>query len=118
MPTVAFTETEAEYVREICRLTNSTSWVADIAAKLAGLNDGQASAARRDIAQWQAIEYGTTKTRGGLRGADYDTDRDRLLITNRMRMRLAYPPLGDTLSRDAIYGFRMSIPGSFEYTDD
>lgn len=115
MPT--WTDEEKEQVREICAIPNSTGNYAELVARLALLTDAQATITRRDIAQWVLIEYGTTKAKGGLKGADYDQERERLQITNKVRSRLNYPKLADTLDPDAIVGFTMRTRGSFDYAE-
>lgn len=88
-----FTDGEVEYVREIVRLSNAPDSVAILVARLDTLNAAQVIATQRDIDQWTRIEYGTEKSKGGIKGTDYDTERNRQYIRNKVRERLGYPPL-------------------------
>lgn len=116
MPT--WTDSEKESIREILQIPFNTSNLNFIEAGLLLFNDAHKSAITADITAWADVQYGTTKTKGGQRGTDYDTDRERLYITNRMRARFDMKPLADTVSSDAIYGFTLRLNGSFDYDDD
>lgn len=92
--TTPFIDTEIETVREIVRIPNNSGNWADLSSRLnVNLNDAQATFTRSDITAWNKIKYGTTKSRGGIKGTDFDIERDRMLITNRVRERLHYATL-------------------------
>lgn len=106
------TDQEFEYVREICRVPNADDRIAILVGKLDALNAAQVIAVQRDISEWQDIEYGTEKSKGGIKGTDYSTDRNRNYITYKMRERLGYPELPGTNPIDnAMGGDGMSLFG-------
>lgn len=111
-----WTDTEKESIREILQLNLTQANEDFIDATLATFNDAHKTAITADIAQWADVQYGTTKTKGGQRGTDYDTNRERLYITNRMRSRFDMAQLADG-SGDSIFSFTMRLPGSFDYGD-
>src|SRR6267142_2272571 len=88
-----FTEDETESIREIVGLGTSSSETSELDGKLSACNGAQVTRTKRDITKWDAIAYGTTKSKGGMKGTDFNIDRDRLLITNRVRVRLNYPKI-------------------------
>lgn len=116
---INFTDAEVEYVREICRLPNTADRIAVLVGKLDSVNAAQIIAVQRDIEQWKRIEYGTEKSKGGIKGTDFDTDRNRGYITTKMRERLNYPPLPE-LSYDpnAIGIFSMGFPSWLDSATD
>jgi hypothetical protein len=113
-----FSDEEVEYVREISRLANTTSNTAMMVGKLDALNSAQVIAVQRDIEQWKRIEYGTEKSKGGIKGTDYDTERNRQYIRNKMRERLDLPALPDPIGADSIGFFGVNLPGWFGTASD
>lgn len=111
MPTVAFTQTEVEHVRRIVRMGTSVGENEELTEKLAALNDGQATTTREDIIAWNRIKYGTTKVKGGIKGTNYDMERERLFITNEMRLRLNYPLIASAADPDEIAMVSISTRG-------
>lgn len=99
-----FSDTEVEYVREICHISNKSDFIASLAQKLDALNAAQVTATQRDISKWEAIEYGTERSKGGIKGTDYSTERNRDQITNKVRERLGYDPLPSTSGTDNSLG--------------
>jgi hypothetical protein len=113
-----FTDEEVEYAREICRLANTSSNISMLIEKLDVLTPGQVLAAQRDIEQWKRIEYGTEKSKGGIKGTDYDTERNRFYIRNKFRERIDLPALPEGLSADQIGFFGVNLPGWFGTAED
>jgi hypothetical protein len=113
-----FTDVEVEYVREIAHLPNRSDAVAALVQKLDVLNSAQVVAVQRDIAKWEAIEYGTEKSKGGIKGTDYDVQRNRDQITDKMRSRLDYPALPSSTSNPDAFGyFALGTPSWMEGGD-
>jgi hypothetical protein len=106
-----FNDSDVEYVREICRIPNTADRVSILVGKLDVLNSAQVIAVQRDVEQWKRIEYGTEKSKGGIKGTDYSTDRNRDYITNKMRERLDYPPLpGIADTKDGLGILSIGLP--------
>jgi hypothetical protein len=97
---MAFTDAEVETVREIVDLPSSS--LSELAAKLAVLNTAGENATRADIAQWSKIRYGGTRVQGGIKGTDYDIERDRTILANKVRRRLNMELLPQTLGSNDI----------------
>lgn len=94
-----FTAAEQETVREVIQWKSRDN--ATLADLLSSLNDAAAAATRNDLAAYSKIKYGTAAVHGGYKGTDYDIQRDRLLIANRIRLRLNLDELpGDLGSRE------------------
>lgn len=104
-----FTDEEVEYSREIIRVANTTSNQAELVNKLDSLNAAQVIACQRDIEKWKSIEYGTEKSKGGIKGTDYSTERNRFHIRNKYRERLGYDPLPEPLEIGEMGLFSMGI---------
>jgi hypothetical protein len=103
MPTEAFTELEQETIREIIGgIGTSTVEETELADKLAALNDAQADRTREDIVEYNKKRFGTTRVKGGIKGTDFNIERERLLITNRIRERLNYPRISEAIDSSDI----------------
>jgi hypothetical protein len=115
-----FTDEEVEYVREMAKRPNTDSVVAEIVAKLDTFSAALVIATQRDIEAWKRIEYGTEKSKGGIKGTDYDVERNRRYITDKIRERLALPALPQTLGPNdmGIISFGIGSFGTAEETDD
>jgi hypothetical protein len=113
-----FTDTEVEYIREICRIPRTSDNISILVGKLDDLNAAEKLATQRDIAQFQSIEYGTEKSKGGIKGTDYDTERNRQYIRNKVRERLDYELLADAIGANEIGLFSIQMPSYFGSSDD
>lgn len=111
MPTIVFTDEEVEDVREIIGLGTSSSEQTELEDKLSALNDAQAAATRRDVTAFGNIRYGTTKVKGGIKGTDYNVERDRLEIANKIRRRLNYPTIASATDPNDIALSTIRVPG-------
>jgi hypothetical protein len=111
-----FQDSEVEYVREICRIPNTADRVATLVDKLDLLNSAQVIATQRDIEQWKRIEFGTEKSKGGIKGTDFDTERNRNHITNKVRDRLGYAALPYTDNENALSILTINQPTWFGST--
>lgn len=105
-----FTDIEFEYIREMCRLSNTASRKTDLKNRLDGLNAAEVGATQRDIEKWKGTEYGTEKSQGGIRGTDFSAERNRNFITNKVRERLDYPPIDTTFDSNSLAAFTMMLP--------
>lgn len=94
-----FDESEIESIREIIQVNTNANTLQDLSSRLTALNEAQADACRKDIGSWNKIADGTVKSRGGIKGTDFDIERDRLHITNKMRLRLNYPRISGNIDR-------------------
>lgn len=110
--TTPFTDTEFELAREI--IGYKTLDMEDLKSRMNSLNDAGAEATRDDIAAWKRIRYGTVNVLGGLKGTDFNTDRDRAHITNRVRLRLNLSALPGTLGRNDFGVVRLSVGSWFD----
>jgi hypothetical protein len=113
-----FTDSDFEYVREICHIPNTSDNTAVLIGKLDALNAAQVTATQRDIEKWKLIEYGTEKSKGGIKGTDYSTDRNRNYITNKLRERLSYDPIAGTIGPEDLAAFSLSFPNYAGYAGD
>jgi hypothetical protein len=107
---VNFTDIEFEYIREIAVLANTSDNQASLIGRLDAFNSAQVNATQRDIEKWKAIEYGTEKSKGGIKGTDYDTQRNRDFITDKMRDRLNYPSRPASLGASDFGAFTIGLP--------
>jgi hypothetical protein len=109
-----FSDSEFEYVREICHISSKSDLVSVLSGKLNALNAAQVISVQRDIDEWKKIEYGTEKSKGGIKGTDYDKERNRNQITNKMRERLDYPALPSTSTDSSGIGYlAIGLPSWF-----
>jgi hypothetical protein len=106
-----FTDDEVESIREIIGLGTSSAEATELDSKCSALNGAQVTRTKRDIARWDVIAYGTTRQRGGIKGNDFSLERDRLLITNRVRERMNYPQVESLDDPDSIGMVRLSLGG-------
>lgn len=107
----SFDDDEIESIREIISVGASAAYMTELTGKLGELTEAQASACRLDIAQYKKIAYGTVKVKGGIKGTDHDTERDRLHVTNKMRLRLNYPLIQGYAGKDDFGVINLRIPG-------
>jgi hypothetical protein len=107
----AFEDEEIESIRDICLLSTHSSVMSDLQAKLDLLNEAQAEGCRADIAAWNKVRYGTTKIDGGVKGTNFDIERDRLYITNRMRLRLTFEAVVGYAGADDFASITLGLPG-------
>jgi hypothetical protein len=115
---VNFTDIEFEYVREMTRLPKTEDNIATLISKLDALNAAEVLATQRDIDKWQSIEYGTEKSKGGIKGTDYDTERNRQYIRNKVRDRLGLDRLPDPLGLTDLGAFTLTLPGWMGSSED
>jgi len=87
---INFTDDDFEYIREICQVPNKSDLIVDLITRCNALNPAQVTACQRDIEKYKATEYGTEKSKGGIKGTDYDAERNRCQITAKMRQRLGF----------------------------
>lgn len=102
-----FTDTEIENIREIVRYRSNQ--LADLQERLTELSEAGATATRADISAWNKIKFGTTAVLGGFKGTDFSIERDRTLITNRVRQRLNIPEVAGELGKNDIGFFSSSV---------
>lgn len=107
--TTPFTDEEYEEVIEICLLEYTDENYAMVKSRMDAFTDARAQSVRRDIAQWRAVKYGTTKTRGGIKGTDFDIERDRMRITNLVRPKIGLRRLPSQLGDNEIGFLRVRI---------
>jgi hypothetical protein len=106
-----FDESEQESIRDIISI--GPSGKADLASKLEGLNDAEGEACRDDITAWNKIKYGTVKVeKTSIKGTNYDIERDRLYITNRMRLRLGYDLIFGYAGSEDFTSITISLPSA------
>lgn len=96
-------------MREIIRVPGTPANLETLVTKLDALNAAQVIATQRDIEQWKRIEYGTEKSKGGIKGTDYDSERNRTHIRDKVRQRLDYPALPSPLALGEMGAFSMGI---------
>jgi hypothetical protein len=106
-----FTDIEFEYIREIAKVVNTPANEAILIEKLNPLNAAQVSACQRDIEKWKSVEYGDTSTKGGIKGTVFSLDSERAQIRTKMRERLNYPALPESIGSDGFGILSIGIPG-------
>ena len=106
-----FSDEEYEKIREICSISNNPGRITDLTARLDALNDAEVAATQADIERWKRIEYGTEKSKGGIKGTDFSTSRNRNHITNKVRSRLDYPKIDFADDPEAMIYGTLPVPG-------
>jgi hypothetical protein len=108
-----FTDEQFEYIREICKLANTPGNQSSLVEKLDARNAAEVAACLRDIDKWKSVEYGDTETRGGIKGTIFSLGSERAQIRTKMRERLDYPALPESIDSDSLGVFSIGIPSSF-----
>jgi len=102
MPTLAqiksqstdiFDANEVDKVREIIRFKGTGTQLAQVQSMCEALSLAHRQSVRAFIETWDRTGDSTEKMRGGVKGLDHDVERNRLWVTNQVRILLGLDEL-------------------------
>lgn len=112
-----FEAAEKVKIRRAILIGTSTDEITELDAKLDLLTDAEAAEVRADLTAFAKVKYGTTRSKGGIKGSDFSLERERQQITNELRRTLNYQLLLTYNDPDSLSVFGISF-GSQSATDE
>jgi hypothetical protein len=98
----ALTDLQKERIREITRIAPGSEDFNRLEDRLTGASGVMNQILKAEIVQWDRIVQGTVQVKGGEDALNFDPERDRLAITQRVRVRLMFEELVTTEQKSGL----------------